>query len=325
MDDTIRAFATGLIDYAGLFPPARLGMADACREYAGHRRADRAWMLGRFVVPASRLPELAAEVENVAGDGDPALALTVLTGGGESDDSALEEMREGLARTADFVRDHGGRVVVEVVETRLPTSLAGSDDVVALRAFLESCAAAAAAAGMTAVDLYFEGAPGAGAHGADVAVAEALAATHCAVMRGRTGYKLRCGGEEPTAYPPVRRVAEVLLNCRDLEVPLKLTAGLHHAVRRLVKRDGATHHGFLNVLGAGILAMARHAGQDVVEACVAEGEPSAFALDAEGFRWRDVLASPAEVRDARRRLVTGFGSCSFDEPVDDLRSLGMLR
>jgi hypothetical protein len=49
----------GLIDYAGLFPPARLGMEDAVAAYRSASDGPHAWMLDRFVCPASRLSELA--------------------------------------------------------------------------------------------------------------------------------------------------------------------------------------------------------------------------------------------------------------------------
>ena len=49
----------GLVDYAGLFPPAALAMAEAARRYAAYLGSPEAWMLGRFVVPVERLDELA--------------------------------------------------------------------------------------------------------------------------------------------------------------------------------------------------------------------------------------------------------------------------
>lgn len=59
---SVRSALRGLIDYAGLFPPAQESMDDAVRHYAAYRRAAHQWMLGRFVVPASRLDEFAAAV-----------------------------------------------------------------------------------------------------------------------------------------------------------------------------------------------------------------------------------------------------------------------
>src|SRR5690349_12039223 len=55
---SIRALLTGAIDYAGLFPPSQLSMADAVVNYAKYRASEHSWMLGRFVVPVARLDEL---------------------------------------------------------------------------------------------------------------------------------------------------------------------------------------------------------------------------------------------------------------------------
>jgi hypothetical protein len=42
---------TGLIDYAGLFPPAKLSLDQAIRNYAAYRQCPERWMLGKFVIP----------------------------------------------------------------------------------------------------------------------------------------------------------------------------------------------------------------------------------------------------------------------------------
>src|SRR5436309_1541360 len=54
---SLTALMTGLVDYAGLFPPAQLSMADAAANYLQYRASGDAWMLGRFVCPAPRLGE----------------------------------------------------------------------------------------------------------------------------------------------------------------------------------------------------------------------------------------------------------------------------
>ena len=117
--------------------------------------------------------------------------------------------------------------------------------------------------------------------------------------------KVRCGPK----VPPVGELAHLVRSCREHGVPFKATAGLHHAVRR----EG--RHGFLNLLAAAIF------GDE--EAALAEEDPAAFRLDEERFRWRDRAASAVEV-ERGRELFVAFGSCSFDEPVDDLRELGFL-
>jgi hypothetical protein len=119
--------------------------------------------------------------------------------------------------------------------------------------------------------------------------------------------KIRCGG---AAVPSIDDLAAALRACRSHEIPLKATAGLHHAVRT------DDQHGFLNLLAAAAF------GDE--EAALAETGPAAFSVDEEAFRWRDRTATPDEIAAMRRDLFVSFGSCSFDEPVDELRALGFL-
>src|SRR5689334_1162740 len=58
MLQSVRTLMAGLIDYAGLFPPAKLSMQAAAEAYARARMGEHAWVLGRFICPASRLAEL---------------------------------------------------------------------------------------------------------------------------------------------------------------------------------------------------------------------------------------------------------------------------
>lgn len=61
MSEALVELLRGIVDYAGLFPPASLDLASAVRNYDAYRRGPRAWMLGRFVVPASRAGEVPAD------------------------------------------------------------------------------------------------------------------------------------------------------------------------------------------------------------------------------------------------------------------------
>lgn len=81
---SLRTLLEGLIDYAGLFPPAALSMQDAVRNYARYREGEWAWALGRFVVPADRAHEV-----------PPEFPLSVL--GVDEVKAASVEQLEGLA------------------------------------------------------------------------------------------------------------------------------------------------------------------------------------------------------------------------------------
>jgi hypothetical protein len=118
--------------------------------------------------------------------------------------------------------------------------------------------------------------------------------------------KVRCGGEP---VPGVDSLAAFVRACRERDLVLKATAGLHHAVRT------PAEHGFLNLLAAVVF------GDE--ERALAEEDAAAFGLDAGSFRWRDRSAGAAELAGARRTWLHSIGSCSFFEPVEELEALGV--
>jgi hypothetical protein len=227
-----------LIDHAPLFPPASMDMPAAVAEDTRARGGEQAWMLARFVCPASRLTELEAQL---AGAQSP--AISAVLDGGDWATSALP---------------------VEAVEIVGPPQF----DPPGVDVFCE-------------VPL-------------DTGWRDALAAVAAAGAKG----KLRCGGR---SVPTVEEVAAFFAAARDLELPFKATAGLHHPVR------SEREHGFLNFLTAADRAAA---GADEAEL-------------------RDILATTdaSELGTgsaAGRALFVSIGSCSFAEPVEDLQSLGLL-
>ena len=77
-------------------PPARLPLDQAIRDYARYRQEADAWMLGRFVIPAARLNELAPYHKELFSAGQP-FAFTVLSLDGFGIRSAVHR---GLPRSA---------------------------------------------------------------------------------------------------------------------------------------------------------------------------------------------------------------------------------
>ena len=82
-------------------------------------------------------------------------------------------------------------------------------------------------------------------------------------------------------------------------------------------------HGFLNVLGAAVLS-AEHDWDEVQTAAMLDDEDATlFSFSDESFAWREWKIATDQIT-ARRKFVTSFGSCSFDEPREDLRALKLL-
>ena len=119
--------------------------------------------------------------------------------------------------------------------------------------------------------------------------------------------KVRCGG---ASVPDIADLARFIRGCRGRDVVFKATGGLHHAYR-----TEAGEHGFLNVLAAAVF------GDEEDALAAPEGS---FELDASSFRWDRHEADATELRFVRGTLFHSIGSCSFFEPVDELRARGML-
>ena len=58
MKESLRTFMNGLIDYAGLFPPADLPLNEAINEYFEQLKSEHSAMLSRFIIPISKLNDL---------------------------------------------------------------------------------------------------------------------------------------------------------------------------------------------------------------------------------------------------------------------------
>jgi len=137
------------------------------------------------------------------------------------------------------------------------------------------------------------------------------------------GYKLRTGGVTADAFPTSTQIAKAMVTPSTHQLPIKFTAGLHHPLRQYREEVQTKMHGFLNVLGAAALA-AEHRWDTNQTATMLEDENvESFSFTDDFFGWREWRIETKRLQ-YRRRFVVSFGSCSFDEPREDLRALNLL-
>lgn len=313
MSDSLHALLDCAVDYAGLFPPAQLDMAAAVARFAEFRAGDEAWALGRFVVPVARLEELeAAAAPQLAAEGEAASSrggrqparpapwrLSALAGADPEADAAAVLRFNARHATGQRVD-----AIVDSVEARAASP-----------ADVERVAHALASVGVQGfVELPAAGDP-----------RPLLEAARACGLRA----KVRTGGTTPDAFPAPADLARFVVACAAAGVPFKATAGLHHALRgahRLTYAPDApsgTMFGFVNVFLAAAFAREGMAESDVAR-LLEESDPAAISFDDAGAAWRGVTITTESLARARREAILSFGSCSFAEPVEELRSLGLL-
>lgn len=303
---SVHAFLSQIVDYAGMFPPAKLPLEDAVGNYLDYRRTSpHAWMLGRMVCPVQRLHDLSRLTA-------PEVPLSLTALGRQS--SLLGDIVTGFASDVNAIREFraawGRDNAVDMVEVALPkdveigTVCKQLPDVVALlaqahlRGFLEIPFGPSWSSDVETVAGHLQG--------------------------PSIGLKLRAGGVTADAFPSEAQIAFFIDRCRAAKLPWKATAGLHHPRRHWDSSLALWHHGFLNVFGAGLLAQNHPLTEADLVAILSDRTAEHFRFDPDGFAWKDWACSTARIVESRANAATSFGSCSFAEPIDDLIALGFI-
>ena len=294
----LRVLLRGVVDYAGLFPPASLDMAAAASEYAMHRAGADEWMLGRFVLPAARLAEFDQAAKPVMPtEAWQSWALSALMSG---------DVEEDVARAEQFNERHrdarAGAVLVDTVELKVnnPRDVSHAAELLDRR-----------------FDTYME-----------VPVGEDPAALIEAIAKTHAKAKIRTGGTTADAFPTSAQVVRFIARCLGHNVAFKATAGLHHPLRSeypltyAPNAPRATMFGFLNVLLT-TAALAAGADERTAAAMLEARDSARIELGPDTVRIGGLQLNVADITRARDSMAS-FGSCSFREPVDDLRAMHLL-
>lgn len=295
MKESLRTLLHSLIDYAGLFPPASLTMDRTVRNYATYRAKEEQWMLGRLIVPVSRFSELDVAL-TISSPSDVAdWRLAALTG---------PDIERDLTLIDEFNRYAIGRPLIDVIETK-------ASSVQEIEMLAQKLP--------VAMTCYVEIPP---------ANPEPLLKS-LSSMNLRA--KLRTGGITPEAFPEAEVVAHFLMAACDAAVQMKATAGLHHplrCIRPLTYEKDAVQgpmNGFINLFAAAALSYSAAIDDEAtLTELLLDDDSFNFAFDDEELRWRDYAVSTEEIGDSRDDLAIAFGSCSIEEPIQDLTDLGWM-
>jgi hypothetical protein len=294
----VDALLGGLVDYAGLFPPANQSMREAVESYTSYLLTGDRPALGRFIVPLARLAEFETATLDRLPRGPEAepWRLSVLVG---------DDFSGAGDRISKFNRQHGpdseeGQAIIDAIEAKAGTP----DEITRKHGQLAG-----------APTIYFE-----------IPLTSNTSALMEAIAAVKARAKMRTGGVTPEAFPSPEQVLDFMVVCARKRVPFKATAGLHHPVRgayNLTYEPGSargTMFGFLNVFIAAALVF-RGDNISLAGEVLRESDPAAFRITEQTIEWRGIRLTADELRSVRSEFAISFGSCSFREPVDELHEL----
>jgi hypothetical protein len=300
---SLRALLARSIDYAGMFPPCSLDLERSLKNQAQYLRDADAWMLSAFVLPLEQF----GATKQLLAQFDPLHPLQVSALGPKTGNATV--FREALAKTDAAIRSLSAHNVDLVSVGQLEMFVPHDVDTQLL---------SEARSILGTLPTFWEAAP----DRAEQTIA-LVAELNSNADAPTFGYKLRTGGVAADAFPTSAQIAQALVTPVTHQVPIKFTAGLHHPLRQYRDEVQTKMHGFLNVLGAAVLA-AEHKWNARQAALMLEDENAdSFSFTDEFFAWQEWRIDIKRLQD-RRKFVTSFGSCSFDEPREDLRALNLL-
>jgi len=288
--NSIRSLLHEVFDYAGLFPPAALPMDQATDVYARHISGSDRWITHNFVCPVAWLSDLGSHLSKLP---HQTWSVTVLG-------TSLEGFRQDLNHIDRFKAEAGERAEVVGYEVKGKLSEMQSSFLMPLvQSDFEEIF----------VELPFS--------------EDGLDALPTLAEFDVIGVKGRSGGLEANAFPSPSLLAPWIRQAIDLDLAMKLTAGLHHPFRVYHDSVQTEMHGFLNVLCAGTLAESDDLSSAEIEDILRIEDPRLFEFSDEGFSVSGHTASLDDI-EAFRSLFHSIGSCSITEPMDDLTRLGLL-
>ncbi|MBW4487885.1 MAG: hypothetical protein KME12_08850 [Trichocoleus desertorum ATA4-8-CV12] len=286
----INALFSAIVDYAGLFPPAQLSLQTAMANYVQYQASPHAWMLGRFILPASRLADFVTLLPTFPCQKWP-LSLII------SDDvgAALEQVRS--------LNTSHQAIAVQALEfpPLTPDKIAALDLPLPVETFFEipldqdltpylallrdqKASAKIRTGGVTAA-----------AFPSTIQLCEFIFA--CA--QAQVSFKATAGlhhplpGSYPLTYEPESEVAAM--------------------------------PGFLNVALASALVYWQKITAQEALSLLREKIANQFLLTDHAISWNQHQLSLLELTTARKQMFRSFGSCSFTEPIAGLREMQLLR
>lgn len=292
---SIKTLFSSIVDYAGLFPPAKLAMEEAIANYARYQKACHHWMLGNFVIPVSRINEFEQLLLKLPIEGSETInwRLSVIIS---------PEVELAIAKI-QALNDHP-KIAIASLEFP-PLSLSEIDQVFPyLPADIET---------------FFE-----------IPYSGDFKSYLTLLQRPGTSAKIRTGGLSAEAFPTISQLCHFIFACAEAQVAFKATAGLHHPLPGKYPltyepdSPNAMMHGFVNVAVLAALVYWQKVTAQEALVVLQESDIESFQVSADTIVWKDYRLDIWELQKARQSFFRCFGSCSFQEPIESLKNLKLL-
>lgn len=306
MFEPLKLLLTNVIDYAGLFPPAKLPFDKALPNYLEYLQSENRWMIAKFVLPFALVDQLNSYSDQFRKNKEP-VEFSILGRGGSHISSFTSNLEEEL-QTLEKIKERE-HVDFPMMEIKVPNSLFEQETAEELINQVQTVTEDTTLKPTIYLETPFSNGWKNVLHqlGKEVSNTENI------------HLKVRTGGVEASLIPSPEQLSDFITIAKSHRAPFKATAGLHHPFRHFSPSVKAKMHGFLNVLVGCSLDLDRPALIEILR----DENPDHFVFTPTSVVWKDKELVFEQIKEARRNVIHSFGSCNFEEPIEDLIKLGL--
>ena len=301
---SLQYFLDKLIDYAGLFPPAKLEIQPSLTNYAEYIHSTDRWIMSQFIIPVSRLHEISSDLMKKYSNLSP-LRLSIIS----------TDICNEIDIATQFLEKYENLTIFTGHESRISDLSTFSQHLLDVHQLRKN-------QNLDFISFYEVGPSDNWASQMNEAVLKISAFN--TEYETNIGFKLRCGGVEAHMFPPAEDIAHAILACGEAGVSMKFTAGLHHPVRHYSESVKTKMYGFFNIFIGGMIAHKFKLGIETLITVLLDEDAENFKVDENELGWKNYSISNFEIQKYRQESFISYGSCSFDEPREDLQKLGLL-
>ena len=317
MGDIVRILMNRIIDYAGLFPPAKLDLPTSLQHYTKYMMGDDNWALSHFVIPQKLLENFPLDLLSPEYNYNFSLLPDLFTTTGSREavaESFLKKLTVLVKAIEKF--EEAKNVKIAWLEIKLNHHLFSFGE--ELLVFIVKSLSEVSK--KFSLDMIFFEIP---FQNSNDRMFSSLVAVLSLDSDYPSGIKFRTGGITPDLFPSLSSLSQAIKLCAKHGIAMKATAGLHSHIRHFDKDLGVWRYGYLNVFLAMMMAVKFQLSRQLILELLSETDVSQIDFDGE-IRWKEFALTKTDIEDLRSSVAISYGSCNYIEPLEHLRGLGLL-
>ena len=296
-------FLSKLIDYAGIFPPANLKLPLALSNYRSYMQSTHHWIISKFIISSTDLRKISIKDINQF-NSQNLLNLSIITKNFNKDYNIINT----------FLREFSNNVKFSCLETQISNINNFNNQMIEINDLIKK--------NKLNISLFFELLSKNWKD--DIPFVIDNISRFNKTYETNFGFKLRCGGIKKSSFPAPTYISTVLLQSIKKNVPMKFTAGLHHPYIYNDSQINTKMYGFFNVFLSGMFAKKYDLNENDIIKILIDENKNHFQFKENKIKWKSYYITTDEILDYRLKNFISFGSCSFDEPCEDLKENGIL-